>query len=116
MISSSLDNLGLEILLNLINFCYPLVRSCDNEEKYLQHSAIMKLYGYNHNNVFNIRSVDDIKCKDKYMKENRKNFLDLLNKTGEILMKESFDKPYLEKGQFDKIVVKYNLKELSGLN
>lgn len=67
------------------------------------------LYKFNSNKILKISSVNDIVFKDDYMKENRLNFLKLINKTKEIMENERFQIPYLEQEQFDKLINKYNL-------
>lgn len=103
------DNLFCEILHKIIELKYPQPRYKGNDNDYRNKIAIHYLYKFNINKISQISSIDDIIFKDPYMEENRLIFLELINKTKEIMEKEKFQTPYLEQIQFDKLVKKYNL-------
>lgn len=105
----NLDNLLCEILYKMIELRYPKICYKDNSKDYKNTIAFYNLYMFNSDKILNIKNIDDIVFKDNYMKENRMIFLELVNKVKEIINNEKFDKPYLEQGQFEKIVEKYNL-------
>ena len=106
---NNLDNLFCEILHKMIELKYPKPRYKVNGNDYINNIAIYYLYKFNSNKISKISNIDDISFKDDYMKENRLNFLELINKTREIMKKEKFQTPYLEQEQFDKLIKKYNL-------
>ena len=106
---NNLDNLFCEILHKMIELKYPKPRCKVNGNDYRNNIAIYYLYKFNSNKISKISNIDDISFKDDYMKENRLNFLELINKTREIMKKEHFQASYLEQEQFDKLIKKYNL-------
>ena len=97
----------------MIELKQPRLHYSDND--YRNNIAMYYLYKFNSNKILKISSVNDIVFKDDYMKENRLNFLKLINKTKEIMENERFQIPYLEQEQFDKLIKKYNLQQIRNI-
>lgn len=106
MEGANYKNLMFEILHTLINHYYPQVLRKEDNEKYIKHIAIHHLLMFN-NNIMKINKIEDIVVKDKEMEKNKSLFFDLVNKTKEIIKKENFTKPYLEKDDIKYILKKY---------